>query len=140
MERAHAHQLVRAIGLPAPRAERLMILEGLPNEWPCANRPGHRGEWSACYHFAKYSLRVALENGCTHIEVHKGRHHRHRFDVAQLLLACQRQLGGKLPRPKGLSPRLNGSIATLGRKARGGWFDTLKGVWAVPTSISGVSR
>jgi hypothetical protein len=88
---------------------------------------------------AKQAIRVALENGCTEIIVRKGIHHRHRFDVVDLLTSIKRELGGKLPYPK-YHPKLLPKIATLRRKSKGDTFDTSRLVIPVGISISGVGR
>lgn len=133
-------QLARECLAPIPRAsEKLLVIEGFPHDWPCSDKPGMRGTWSPCFLYAKYFIRIALENGCTHIEIHKGVHHRHRFDVGTLLMQIKRELGGKLPRPRH-HPTLLKSISTRGQRARGNWTDTLNGSIAVPVSISGIGR
>ena len=140
MASGYYQNLVREILVTPPTSQsRTLYIEGVPKSWPCADRPGHKGTWSACFFLAKYALRAALENGCVYIEVRKGPHHKHRFDVGDLLKTVKMELGGKLPRPR-YHPSLLNRIATMRHKSKGGTFDATRLVIPVHASISAAGR
>ena len=124
--RETARRLVRAHELTprqteSLRAERTLVLQGVPAGWSC----DHGG----CTAAAMYALRSAMEIGGTVIEIQRGTH-RHRFDVVDLLQHRARSYGVPA-RPTGL-PAIRG---ILGQRAAGNTFDVSRPMFPVPVTV-----
>lgn len=129
---------VREAGILEPQVlalsnERHLVITGVPKTWRCD--AGAR----ACYYIAMYVLRAALENGCTTIEIRRGPHHRHLFQVLELIEAHRRYGSSNLRHGKITRPRFRRKTppywATWTHRSRGSVLDRLRNWHRVPANI-----
>ena len=124
--------LVRQTAISEPQVlglqkEKTLAVEGLTKDWDCWFR--------GCYYVALYMLRAALENQCSTIQIRRGAHHRHDFDVVVLLNHIKKRRGGTLPRPK-FKKRVPAYWGTWARRAVGGILDKSRPTFQVLVSLS----
>ena len=136
-----AARLVKAIGghrshLANMSDHKTLYVYGTPKEmtdingeehWPC--------EKGACFFVASYAAKAATERGCGKIVVDRGRLHRHEFDTADVIAACERRARGYLKKHKWNTV----NIGQTTHRAYGSEFDTTRPNWRVPIAVSGSS-
>lgn len=102
---------------------------GGEESWPC--------EKGACFFVAQIVCKVATEQGCGKIMVHRSRLHNHEFDTATVLGRMKQRAGGRLKRFKtrsGVTPKNIGQMLHRANKAT---FDVTRPNWSVPIALSG---
>jgi hypothetical protein len=101
------------------RDEKTLHVTGAPAVWPAEA-------------VARYCMRVALENGCTKINVIQGQHRRREFDVMDLISYTRTlTLDGNIAVPK--MDVVPPDLATKGFAAVGSYTDAKKTLVTVPS-------
>jgi hypothetical protein len=127
-------QILRHYSLPVPTTSaRTLHLQMLPGSVPSVRQQ------CLCHRVALAKWRVAHEQSCARIVVHRDANHKHEFDTIDLMRWQVQQLGVYPVQPhriNGQVPRLLGTTAAL---SLGDTLDTRTHGVAVPVAITPVS-